>query len=338
MTRTLIVGGKFINQGYKGLVMDVYNKNMKDKKTLYSELKYGEPEEITLITIDDGRNIKIKGKETINEILESLKSVEHTLVKKFIYANFLFGSKEHNFNNELMGYKKLIKIFKKDINKHTTIKSGFEYKNRDIYGLIFNGDYYLFLEECFQTLDNIKFTQQELNKCSKEIKETLDILRENDYIHNDLKPNNMILCKNRYKIIDWESSGEIKKQPKTIINTKNGNFAYNYPLKLYNLGVPFLLYRIIYNVELGVYEYKNKKLNKLNKLKLPKRIQTEMFNSFSKVLENYKKIKNTDKYYYTRLYDYYSFALTIIYLAEINKLTYDKKVIHPILEKFCIYL
>ena len=35
MTRTLIVGGKFINQGYKGLVMDVYNKNTKDKKTLY---------------------------------------------------------------------------------------------------------------------------------------------------------------------------------------------------------------------------------------------------------------------------------------------------------------
>ena len=333
MTETLVVGGKFINQGYKGLVMDVYNERTKDKKTLYSELKYGKPEDIILITIDNGRNIKIKGQEAINEILESLKFIKNTLVKKFIYANFLFGSKKHNFNNELMGYKKLIKIFNKDITKHTTIKSGFVYKNRDIYGIIFNGDYYLFLEECFKTLDYIKFTQNELNKCTKEIKETLDILRENDYIHNDLKPNNIILCKNRYKIIDWESSGEIKKQPKTIVNTQNGNFAYNYPLKLYNLGVPLLIYKLIYNVESSVYTYKNKKLNKLSK-----EIQEKIFNSFTIVLEHYKKIKKTDKYYYTRLYDYYSFALTIIYLSEINNLTYDKKTINPILEKFFIYL
>jgi len=334
MTDKITIGGKIINQGFKGMVMDVYKENNRDKKTLYNELKYGSPNEITLITIDDGKNIKIRGEAKIAMVLQSLKTIEYTLVKKFMMT-LLFGTSEHNYNNEYLGYKKLIEIFKGDIDKHTTIKSGFEYNNRKIYGMIFDGNYYLFLEKCFKTLDYIKFTQSQLDKCTREIKETLDILRDNNYIHNDLKPNNIILCKNRFKIIDWESSGEIRKQPKTIINTRNGNFAYNYPLKLYNLGIPFALYRLIYNVELSVYKYKNKDLENLN---LPKQIQEKIFNSFNDVLENYKKMKKIDKNYYMKLYDYYSFALTIIYLAEINKLKYKKSIIHPIMEKFFIYL
>jgi len=334
MNDKIIIGGKVISQGFKGAVMDIYNENNKDKKTLYNELKYGIPDEITLITIDGGKNIKIRGQTKIIAIMEIIKTIKYTLVKKFIKTIF-FGSNKHNYSNELLGYKKLIEIFKEKINKYTTIKSGFEYNNRKIYGLIFNGDYYLFLEKCFKTLDYIKFTQYQLNKCTRQIKETLDILRDNNYIHNDLKPNNIILCKNRFKIIDWESSGEIKRQPKTIINTRNGNFAYNYPLKLYNIGVPFALYRLIYNVELKVYKYRNKDLEVLN---LPEQIHNKIFNSFDDVLENYKKMKKIDKNYYMKLYDYYSFALTIIYLAEINKLKYNKSIIHPIMEKFFIYL
>ena len=330
-----LLGGKVINQGYKGQVLEIYNENKQDKKTLYNDFITGDVNEVILITIDDGRNIKVKKRETIDKILELLKTTRRTLAKKFIYTTFLFGSKKHNFNNELLGYKKLINIFKKDISKYTTIKSGFKYNSRPVYGLIFNDNYYIFLEQCYETLDYIKFTQKELNKCTKHIMETLDILNANNYIHNDIKPNNVILCKNRYKLIDWESSGEIKKQPNTIFNTRNGNFAYNHPLKLYNLGVPFFLYNIIYKVELKVYKYKNKNLKKL---KTPKIIQDKINKSFMKVVEYHNNIKKTDKNYYMKLYDYYSFALTIVYLAEINKLKYNETFVNPILEKFFIYL
>jgi len=330
-----ILGGKVINQGYKGQVIEVYNDNSRDKETLYYHLFEDNPKEIILITIDEGKNIKVTKKETIHKILELLKNTKNTLVKKFINTIFIFGLKKHNFNNELLGYKKLINIFKKDISKHTTIKSGFLYNNRKIYGIIFNNNYYIFLEKCYETLDYIKFTQNELNKCTKQIMETLDILNSNDYIHNDIKPNNIILCKNRYKIIDWEASGEIKKQPKTIFNTRNGNFAYNHPFKLYNLGVSLFIYNLIYKVELKVYKYKNKNLLKL---KTPKLIQKKINDSFNKVIDYNNNIKKTNKDYYMKLYDYYSFALTIIYLAEINNLKYNKILINPILEKFFIYL
>jgi len=43
-----------------------------------------------------------------------------------------------------------------------------------------------------------------------------------------------------------------------------------------------------------------------------------------------------NKHYFLKLYDYWAFALTIIYLAEVNKTHYNKRIIHPILKKFFI--
>ena len=345
-----------INHGYKGQVMDIYNKkDLTDKNTLYNEIITSNSRKITLITIDDGKYIKIKKKdiENYNKILKILKTIDDTLVKKFIYISYLFGTKKHNFNNELNGYKNLIKIFKDKIVEHTTIKNGFVFNGRKIYGIIFNNDYYMFLEKCYNILEDIKFTQKTLDKCTNEIIESLNILNGNNYIHNDIKPNNIILCKNRFKLIDWESSNYIKDQASTFIDTKNGNLVYNHPLKFYNIGVAFFIYQYIYDLDFVNYKY-------LINNKRPIEIKEKIEESFNKVLDKYNNLKNIkgkgdsitinskyiksmtfdkipeNKYYYLKLYDYYSFALTIIYLAEINNLKYNKKLLNPILEKFFI--
>jgi serine/threonine protein kinase len=347
-----------LNHGYKGQVMDIYNKkDVKDKNTLYNEIILSKQRKITLITIDDGKYIKIKGKdiENYNKILEILKNIDDTLVKKFIYISYLFGTKKHNFNNELNGYKNLIKIFKDKIYEHTTIKHGFIFNGRKIYGIIFNNDYYIFLEKCYNILEDIKFTQKTLDKCTNEIMTTLNILNGNNYIHNDIKPNNIILCKNRFKIIDWESSNYIKDQASTFIDTKNGNLVYNHPLKFYNIGVAYFIYQYIYDLDFVNYKY-------LTNIKKPIEIKEKIEESFNTLLNKYNNLKNIkgkgesiinntkyiksitfneipeNKYYYLKLYDYYSFALTIIYLAEINNLKYNKKLLNPILEKFFIKL
>lgn len=341
-----------LNQGYKGRVIDVYNKkNIYDKNTLYYELITSNPKEIKLITINEGGNIKIKrsDEKKYNKILELLKNTEQTLVKKFIYINYFVGSKKHNFNNELDGYKNLIKIFKDKISVHTTIKEGFKFNGKKIYGMIFNDDYYIFLEKCYQNLEDVKFTSALLNKCSKEIMETLDILNKHDYIHNDLKPNNMILCKDRFKIIDWESSNYVKNQSKSFVNTKNGNMVFNHPLKFYNLGIPYFMYEYIYDIDMVNYKF-------LTNMKEPIKIKELIEDSFNKVIEKHELIKNKrgskksksksksstiddieeNKHYFLKLYDYWAFALSIIYLAEVNKTHYNKSIIHPILKKFLI--
>ncbi len=338
-----------LNQGYKGRVIDVYNKNnIYDENTLYYELITSNPKELKLITINEGGNIKVKRSDEnkYKKILELLKTTEQTLVKKFIYINYFVGSKKHNFNNELNGYKNLIKIFKDKISIHTTIKEGFKFNGKKIYGMIFNDDYYIFLEKCYQNLEDVKFTSSLLNKCSKEIMETLDILNKNNYIHNDLKPNNMILCRDRFKIIDWESSNFVKNQSKSFVNTKNGNMVFNHPLKFYNLGIPYFMYEYIYDIDMVNYKF-------LDNKKEPIKIKELVDESIDKVIEKYELLKNKrgskvkkpstsidnieeNKDYFLKLYDYWAFALTIIYLAEVNKIHYNKKIIHPILKKFFI--
>jgi len=338
-----------INQGYKGRVIDVYNKkNINDENTLYYELMEANPKEIKLITINEGGNIKIKRSDEKNykKVIDLLKKTEQTLAKKFIYINYFVGSKKNNFNNELQGYKNLIKIFKDKISIHTTIKEGFKYNGKKIYGLIFNDDYYIFLEKCYQNLEDINFTQSLLNKCTKDILETLDILNKNDYIHNDLKPNNMILCNDRFKIIDWESSNYINNQSKSFVNTKNGNMVFNHPLKFYNLGIPYFMYEYIYDIDMVNYKF-------LKDMKQPEKIKDLVDNSIDAVIEKYELLKNKrgqriktkstnideieeNKYYFLKLYDYWAFALTMIYLAEVNKINYNKTIIHPILKKFLI--
>ena len=346
-------GGKKINQGYKGMVIDMYNPDKNDEITLYRDLKKANPSKITLLT--ETENIEVD-KNDKSKILDLIKNSKNILVKKFIYVSFLFGTKEKNFNNELIAYKRLMKIFKKDISKHTTIKKGFKYKGKNIYGLIFEDNYYIFLEKCYKTLENIKFTQETYNKLIKEIIETLDILNKFNYIHNDLKPDNIILCKNRFKIIDWESSNEIKDQSSSFVNSKNGNLVFNHPIKFYNVNVPFFMYKYIYKFEIMSYKY-------LEDLKYPKIILKLFTDSFNKVVKDnshYYKIKAEDietssldtphitstsqknikknKYFYLKNADYYSFAITVIFIAEKNKLMFPVKIINEILKPFHMHL
>jgi len=343
--KTITIGGKILNRGYKGIVMDSFNTDTNDNNTLYNELKTSNPKHITLMGINE--NIKIDNKD-IEEILKLIKSnYKKVLVKKFVYVSFFFGSSDKNFKNEIDGYKKLMSIFKDNISKYTTVKKGFTYNKIDIYGIIFNNNYYVFLEKCFKTLENIQFTNKTLNKCLKDIMETLDILNANDYIHNDIKPDNIILCKNRFKLIDWESSNYIKDQANTFINTRNGNLTFNHPIKFYRIGLFYHFYKYIYDLEIETYHY-------LKDLKNPKIITDAVNQSFNQVINKQKelaKIKDKsskskkqslsfneikeNKDFYLKLSDYFSFALILIYMAEKNKIDIPK-ITHSILSHYFI--
>jgi len=331
--KLLLKGGKIINKGFKGIVMDLYNNNSNnnnsnnnnsnnnnsDNFTLYNELKYTNPDKITLFTLNKQKEIDNK---YINDILILIKkNNKNTLVKKFAVNSFIFGSNKNNFFNEFNSYKSLISIFKKNISKYTTIKKGFTYNNNDIYAISFNNNYYIFLEKCFKTLDNIDFNPKLINKCIKDIFEILFILYKNNFIHNDIKPDNIILCKNRFKIIDWESSNFIKDQASTFINSKNGNLVFNHPIKFYKINLPYIAYKFIYDQEFLTYKY-------LLNLKSPIFIMQQIYKNFDKVIDLYNKDNN----YFLKIADLYAFAISIVYIAEKNNITdYNKTIINKIL-------
>ena len=72
-------------------------------------------------------------------------------------------------------------------------------------------EFFIFQEKCHKTLDNIKFTQKEFNKFIKDIYESLLILQKSNFIHNDIKADNVIYCDNKYKLIDWDLSKDLGK-------------------------------------------------------------------------------------------------------------------------------
>jgi hypothetical protein len=61
--------------------------------------------------------------------------------------------------------------------------------------------------------------------------ESLAVLQKAKYLHNDIKLDNIVLCGNRYKLIDWGRAGPFKDIIQgTLIGTN--------PVKWYLMGVP----------------------------------------------------------------------------------------------------
>lgn len=358
--KVFLHGGRFLNRGLTGAVMELYNKNSEDKNTLYKDIELAELNniEIKLVTINE-KTLKDETIELDKKDFKFIKTfikrkTKKTIVKKYLISNSLFSSNEKNFNDELQGYKNLIQIFKGNVSKYTTIKNGFIYKRKKIYGIIIGKTYYVFMEKCFKTIEKIDFTEKTLKKCTNQIIEILNILNANDYIHNDIKADNIILCRKRFKLIDWETSNfikdfEMKDKQAKLINSKNGNLTFNHPVKFYRINYPYYFYRYIYDIEIMSYSY-------LNNLESPRLLTSLVEKSYNKVIAKYSelskikhKINNKtkslsidkiseDEYYYFKLADYYSFALTIIYIAEKCKIKYPSKIINKILSYYFINL
>ena len=298
------------NSGFKGVIYD--------SKILIKELK--DIDYVILLSIDNKGRLKnniVKVSHIFDMIDKSL------LVKKFINSNIIIGETKDNFNNELNGYKKMIKIFGDKVYKYTTIREGFIYKGRKIYGINFQNNYYIFLEKCNKTIDEIKFTQKSFDKFSKMIMKTLKIMEKNNYLHNDIKPSNIISCNGNFKLIDWELSFSLSKQVNGFYINKNGNYLYNHPIKFYYTGIPLIINKIVFSIKL-LFD------KDIRKLKTPIKIREIIEDSF-----NYL---NKNKFFYFKYSDYFAFALVHIFIAEKNNLKISLKLINPILLLFNIKL
>jgi serine/threonine protein kinase len=321
-------GGKEISEGYKGRTYDVYNPN--DNIDFYTMFKNAKPERLVLY----GLNEKIRVENQYENVLKHLENMNNHIVKKFKRGNILLGNARHNFKNEFKSIKKLSMIYKKKFSYYTSLTPIFTYhfnditnKKMDIYGISYGYYYYIFQEKCHKTIDNIDFTQEEFNKFINDIYESLLILQQNNFLHNDIKPDNIIYCNNKYKLIDWDLA-YIKYTPfKSFAKGSGGNFMFNHPIKFYNLGLSLFIFKFFFLFFKNLNYKSNKWLYELESFK----IITEKSIESAEYLIEKKKTHALAKYY-----DMYSFATLIICLAEKNKLEYPKEFINKLLEPFNI--
>jgi len=315
-----MLGGKNISEGYKGLTIEL--RNPEDNIDFYNIFKNNKPKKITLY----GNKTKIRLNDSFDEILELLEDKTNYIVKKFKRGNIISGNAKFNFNNEMKSIKTLFKIYGDEISNYTAIKPIFNYNNIDIYAISYSNHFYIFQEKCYKTIDKIQFTQDEFNKMINDIYESLLILQKNNFLHNDIKADNIIYCDNKYKIIDWELGYSTTKKIKSFFKGSGGNFLFNHPYKFYNLGIPLFIYNF-FNYIFKRIDYKANSW--IYKLKSYKILNNKIRDSFDYLVEN--KTGNLYKYY-----DMYSFALLIIYLAEKNKCDVPSKLINELFKPFNI--
>lgn len=321
----ILEGGKRINEGYKGITMDVYDNNDNNEDSnLYDYIKVYKPSRIILYGLY--KNIKINN--GYEEILKLLKDKNNYIVKKFKRGNIFLGNDKHNFKNEMKSIKKLHKIYADKLSYYTSIKPIFKYSNIDIYAISFSHKFFIFQEKCHKTIDNIKFSQKEFNKFIKDIYESLLILQKSKFIHNDIKADNVIYCDNKYKLIDWDLAGSYFNRFKSFVKGSGGNFLFNHPIKFYSLGLSIFIFKTFYYI----FKSKDNDLNKwIYKLKSHKLIEYKSIESATLLINNNVNLKSLVKEY-----DMYSFALLIIYLAEKNNLKYSKTFVNNLLKPFLI--
>lgn len=315
-----MIGGKNISEGYKGLTIEL--RNPEDNIDFYNIFKNNKPKKITLY----GNKTKIRLNDSFDEILELLEDKTNYIVKKFKRGNIISGNAKFNFNNEMKSIKTLFKIYGDEISNYTAIKPIFNYNNIDIYAISYSNHFYIFQEKCYKTIDKIQFTQDEFNKMINDIYESLLILQKNNFLHNDIKADNIIYCDNKYKIIDWELGYSVNSKFKSFFKGSGGNFLFNHPYKFYNLGIPLFIYNF-FNYIFKRIDYKANSW--IYKLKSYKILNNKIKDSFDYLVEN--KTGNLYKYY-----DMYSFALLIIYLAEKNKCDVPSKLINELFKPFNI--
>jgi len=158
-----------------------------------------------------------------------------------------------------------------------------------------------------------------------DIYESLLILQKNNFMHNDIKADNIIYCDNKYKLIDWELAYSIKTRYKSFFKGSGGNFLFNHPYKFYNLGIPLFIYNF-FNYIFKKIDYKSNCW--IYKLKSYKKLNKKIKDSVDYLINNKKNLNN--------YYDMYSFSLLIIFLAEKNNCQYPTSLINELFEPFNI--
>lgn len=332
MNKTKHKGGKIYGEGNKGYVQDnrcIY----KDPKTfcMFIDNTISFIEKITLYNTVSKKYI-IDDVTKIQNILSEIVSNKNVVVK-----TFKGDEPKEQFFNEINANHRILKYLPNPL--YHTIKPVISYKLKPIYALSIhyidgtqskNVSYHIFSEGCSTQILDYKFTQQSFNKFVKDIKSALDSVHSRKFFHNDIKPANMIYCANsdRFKVIDWELGAVLPKKPYKW--TETGGKFFCHPLKLYLAGTPNMIARRM----MSLYVLYGKETWVKNLKSFPTLKKLTAF-SFDYILDNYGNLSTIElQQKFGPYFDNWGLAISIILLADKNKVKAPKDIVNELLEPF----
>jgi len=198
----------------KGAAGTVYNAR---STTLSAELQA--IESIELYVANRRANVSLT---EVRPFLTFLQTQSDIIVKTL--------TNKQSFLNELQENRAVIECYGAQAPKYLTIAPLKGFRSLQITGALVkrtNGSeiYLIFGHRCDNRFD------VRIDQLLVDLLESLAVLQKAKYLHNDIKLDNVVLCGNRYKLIDWGRAGPFKDIIQgTLIGTN--------PVKWYLMGVP----------------------------------------------------------------------------------------------------
>ena len=317
-----LIGGKIYGKGIKGMAINTISKNADN---LYKMLTVDQQHIKRIYLIGSGKVKKEIKNKNISSFLSYLQSKNKYIAKIFFTSKSIFRKNiinKQSFYNELESVNNLIKIYKKDLKKYTTVMP-LVYKGQIFYGIEIdydqsikkNTDYILFYKRCKTTVDQIRMNDKMFRKFIKQILPSLIKLQENNFIHYDIKPDNIVICDDGFKLIDWDISHSFNWH-KT--HRYSGTPMYSSPISFYINKIPKLIAKNLlyyYNVYKGHIKWvQSKQFSEL---------YDRIKNDFDKLLELGYNRKTLYNLYHIK-FDLFNFGLVLSNLIFINKLNFHK--------------
>jgi len=278
--RTLKKGGRKFGTGFKGSVIDLCNYKKHDVFNLCKQLKNNEIDNISIYVKKEKKQIEkftLETKEQINKFIDFIKS---PISKNYVAKEFYnYKIKDNDFHNEIQSYEKISNIITEKENLigipyDSQILIGFEiqYKEtipqiitNELYSLLQNSQFYgisdyihekinkrLFIinRKCKKILNAKYVNTISVGTFKKLVIEILDMiikLNEINIAHGDIKLDNIMICNNKFCLIDWEQSRKLDYYDLKI-SLSMGSCPVYYIIKfgylwetIHTIAIPFII-------------------------------------------------------------------------------------------------
>jgi len=278
-------GGAKIGEGMHGIVYDLCNKGI---QSFCKIIENSDISKITLYTVDGTKQIES------SELFKITQQKGKLLAKIFKQKPFFsMSSAKIEFLQEIESNTKVSKILNNDLLTFFPDQLGVHIEGSDEMFVLFG-------IKC-----NNNFKVSNIKKFGKDILETLVVLNK-EYLHNDVKEDNIVKCGNDYKLIDW---GAVT----SIDNPKSRTPKTTSPMKVYlEWGMAFVT-KYIFTKDIH---------SSIKKTPEFKEQYLRIMNEFNYEVSTYYKEDLKKKFYGT--HDVFQLGITMLVLVITENLDYQK--------------
>lgn len=236
-----------LGEGFHGLAYNLGCK--KSGPTICSILENQIITKVKIYTTDSHEEIFLTKSPDIQEFLHYIHASKEKIGKIFKNRAWLTGTSVlQDFEGEINTNIKILKHYGSDSKKFLTIIPDSGFRKMPILGAYFEvfGKPTVYI--IFGTKCNNNYTMN-FEKFIVNLLESLVVLNKANYQHNDIKLDNIVLCGDRYKFIDWG-------QACAIDESEIGDMISTSPIKWYCMGGPGIFSRLIMKYRASMVDYK----------------------------------------------------------------------------------